>query len=76
MSEPKLSPFPESLIKARAEADNLARLLHEDLPDGDEIKDALFAVGMAIKRALPVIRALEGKGQLQHTSPNEFLGVG
>jgi len=55
------NPIPASLVKAREEANKLAHLLGEEWPDGDEIKDSLYAVGMAIKRAMPAIRDLEGR---------------
>lgn len=61
MNQSKVTVTPDTLRKARTEADKLARLLHEEVPDGDEIKDALYRVGMTIKQALPEIRQEETK---------------
>ena len=66
LTTPNLNPISPAILKARAEADKLAQLLREDLPNGDEIKDVWYEVNRTIRPALAAIRELEGQTATQN----------
>jgi hypothetical protein len=75
MNEPNLNPIPPAILKARVEADRLARLLNEELPNGDELKDVWYEVNRTIRPALAAIRELEGQATSQRQQ-TDCAGVG
>lgn len=44
--------------------------------NGDLVKDCWYQLSKFTRAALAEIRQAEAQGQLHHTTPNEYLGVG
>jgi hypothetical protein len=75
MNEPNLNAVSPAIIKARVEADRLARLLNEEQPSGDELKDQWYEVNRTIRPALAAIRELEGQATARRQQA-DCTGVG
>ena len=73
-NEPIANQQPTDRQRAIVEAGRLINALTEG--NGDVMKDAWYQLSKYTRAALAEIRQAEAQGQLHHTSPNEYLGVG